>query len=113
MELPTFPNPFFVKNLCLDWESLTLEKAIDICHMNKMAASQRVKMEETDMFILSTVTKPMLALRIHIRILERSKTANIAETPTRLETTQPLAKHVPNVTKKSSCKSLSLHHETQ
>ena len=48
MELPTFPNPLFVKNLCLDWESLTLQKAIDICHMNKMAASQRVKMEETD-----------------------------------------------------------------
>ena len=48
----------------------------------------------------------MLALRIHVRILERSKTANIAET------TQPLAKHVPNVPKNhlaKVCRSTTKH----
>ena len=44
---PPSPTRFLLK-ICLDWESLTLQKAIDICHMNKMAASQQAKMEETD-----------------------------------------------------------------
>ena len=71
------------------------------------------KWNKLTLFILSTGTKLTPAMRIHTRILARSKTANIAETPTQLETAQPLAKHALNVTKKSSCKSLSLHPQTQ
>ena len=51
------------------------------------------KWNKLTLFILSTGTKLAPAMRIHARILARSKTANIAETPTQLETAQPLAKH--------------------
>ena len=71
------------------------------------------KWNKLTLFILSTGTKLAPAMRIHAKILARSKPANIAETPTQLETAQPLAKHALNVTKKSSCKSLSLHPQTQ
>ena len=58
------------------------------------------KWNKLTLFISSTGTKLALAMRIHARILARSKTANIAKTPTELETGQPLAKHALNVTKK-------------
>ena len=93
---------------CLLREStLTLQKAIDICRTNEMAASQRLKMEQTDTVHLvhGNETRTRHADPRKIKNCKYCRDSHAAgNCPAFGKTCTNL-----NVTKKSSCKSLPLH----
>ena len=101
---------------CLLREStLTLQKAINICRTNEMAASQRLKMEQTDTVHLvhGNETRTRHAdPRKNPRKIKNCKYCSDSHAAGNCPAFGKTFTNL-NATKKSSCKSLSPHPQTQ
>jgi len=80
--------------------TLTLQKAIDICRTNEMAASQRHKMEQLVLFTSLAKRRNVVHARIHEEVHVPRARANIAVTLMQPETATLMAKRVQNATRK-------------